>query len=261
MSARLAPKVHGNFYNRPKTIRYRPLRQYGASTPMRQLTTGQMDAIRRFDTCTIANAIERFEVRLRNEGYTWPGLKCVTGAFPPMLGYAATCRVKSENPPTAGHSYYDRTDWWDAIEQIPTPRVAVIQDIDSHPGLGASVGEVHASILKALNCVGVVTDGSVRDVPAVAAMQFPMFARSVSASHAYIHMVDFGEPVEICGLPIRPGDLLYGDCHGVLSVPLDIAANIPQVVEEILRKEQNIIDLCRSSDFSLDKLRKQVQKL
>jgi 4-hydroxy-4-methyl-2-oxoglutarate aldolase len=228
---------------------------------MRHLTPDQMNALRRLDTCTIANAIETFDLRLRNEGYTWPGLRCVTGAFPPMLGYAATCRVKSENPPTTGHSYYDRTDWWDLIERLPTPRVAVIEDIDSHPGLGASVGEVHASILKALNCVGVVTNGSVRDVPAVAAMQFPMFACGASVSHAYIHMVDFGESVEICGLRIRPGDLLYGDCHGVLSIPLEIAADIPAVVEKIARQEKNLIDLCRSSDFSLDKLHKQVQNL
>jgi 4-hydroxy-4-methyl-2-oxoglutarate aldolase len=121
------------------------------STLIRQLTPDQLDAIRKFDTCTISNAIERFQARLRNEGYTWPGLKCVTGAFPPMLGYAATCRVKSENPPATGHSYYDRIDWWDAIEQVATPRVAVIQDIDSHPGLGACVGEAHASILRALH--------------------------------------------------------------------------------------------------------------
>jgi len=107
----------------------------------------------------------------------------------------------------------------------------------------------------------VVTNGSVRDVPAFAEMQFPIFACSVSVSHAYIHMVDFGEPVEICGLRIRPGDLLYGDGHGVLSIPLEIASDIPAVVEKIVRQEKDLIALCRSSDFSVDKLRKQVQKL
>jgi 4-hydroxy-4-methyl-2-oxoglutarate aldolase len=220
-----------------------------------------MNAIRRLGTCAAANAIEVFNVRLRNEGYTRPGLKCVTGRLPPMLGYAATSRVKTESPPPTGHSYYDRTDWWDAIERLPTPRVAVIQDIDSTPGLGSSVGEVHASIMRALSCEGVVTNGSVRDIPAVAAMQFPMFARGVSVSHSYIHMVDFGGPVEICGLVIRPGDLLYGDCHGLLSIPLDIAAEIPRVADKIARDRKSIIDLCRSPEFSLDKLRKQVQQL
>ena len=226
-----------------------------------QLTTDQLNAIKSYTTCMVANAIEVFNVRLRNEGYTRPGLRCVTGNLPPMFGYAATSRVKTENPPPVGHSYYDRTDWWDAIEALPEPRVAVIQDIDSTPGLGSSVGEVHASILKALNCAGVVTNGSVRDIPAVAAMQFPMFARSVSVSHSYIHMVDFGEPVSICGLAIRSGDLLYGDCHGLLSIPIEIAAEIPRVADKIARDRKKIIDLCQSPDFSLDKLRKQVQQL
>src|SRR5689334_20627733 len=112
---------------------------------MIQLTDDQMSSLRRFDTCSLANAIETFNLRMRNEGYTRPRLKCFTGEFPPILGYAATCRVKSEHPPPSRHSYYDRTDWWVAIEQLPKPRIAVIEDIDSHPGLGASVGEVHAS--------------------------------------------------------------------------------------------------------------------
>jgi 4-hydroxy-4-methyl-2-oxoglutarate aldolase len=209
----------------------------------------------------VANAIETFDVRLRNEGYTRPGLRCVTGSLPPMLGYAATSRVRTKNPPPTGHSYYDRTDWWDAIEALPKPRIAVIQDIDSTPGLGSSVGEVHASILKVLSCEGLVTNGSVRDIPAVTAMRFPMFAGSVSVSHSYVHMVDFGEPVEICGLSIQSGDLLYGDCHGLLSIPIDIAAEIPQVADKIARERKSVIDLCRSPDFSLDKLRKQVQQL
>src|SRR4029077_11901313 len=138
----------------------------GMAKPILQLTSDQLEAIRRLGTCAVANDIETFNVRLRNEGFTWPGLRCVTGDLPPMIGYAATCRVKTENPPVAGLSYYDRTDWWDAIELLPTPRVAAIQDIDSKPGHGSSTGEVHAAILRALRCEGIVTNGSVRDIPA-----------------------------------------------------------------------------------------------
>jgi 4-hydroxy-4-methyl-2-oxoglutarate aldolase len=145
--------------------------------------------------------------------------------------------------------------------QLPIPRIAVLQDIDETPGHGASVGEVHGAILKALGCEGVVTNGSVRDIPAASAMRFPMFACGVSVSHSYIHMVDFGGPVEICGLAIRSGDLLYADCHGVLSIPIEIAAEIPQAADKIARERRTIIDLCRSPEFSLDKLRKQVQQL
>jgi 4-hydroxy-4-methyl-2-oxoglutarate aldolase len=229
--------------------------------PTPQLTNDQLNAIRRLTTCAVANAIEVFAVRLRNEGYTWPGLKCLTGSLPPMLGYAAPCRVKTMDPPLTGRSYYDRTDWWDAIQLLPAPRVAAIEDLDSTPGHGSSVGEVHASILQAMGCAGLVTNGSVRDIPAVTAMKFPMFACGVSVSHSYMHMVDFGVPVQICGLAIRPGDLLFADCHGLLSIPIDIAAEIPQAAHKVAHERKTIIDLCRSPEFSLEKLRKHVQKL
>src|SRR5689334_3455901 len=100
--------------------------------------------IRQFDTCTIANAIETFNVRLRNEGYTRPGLRCVTGGEPRILGYAATARLRSSDPPMSGKAYLDRTDWWTMIERLPMPRIAVIQDLDTGEGAASCVGEVHA---------------------------------------------------------------------------------------------------------------------
>jgi regulator of RNase E activity RraA len=225
------------------------------------LTPQQLDALRQLDTCTLANAIERFGLRLRNQGYTRPGLRCVTRSFPSVLGYAATCRVKSSNPSLTGSAYDDRTDWWAAMQQLPCPRFAVIEDIDAEPGMGASVGELHASILKALKCVAVVTNGAVRDLPAVAALGMPMFACHVSVSHSYVHMVDYGEPVEICGLEIKTGDLLYADCHGVLSIPREIAVELPTVAAELVRKERRIISLCAAPDFSLDELRAEIKEL
>jgi 4-hydroxy-4-methyl-2-oxoglutarate aldolase len=228
---------------------------------MNQLTRDQLDEIRKWNTCAVADAIETFDVRLRNEGYTMPGLKCFTGNLPPMLGYAATCKVKSDNPPPIGHSYFNRTDWWTAIERLPSPRIAVIEDIDPIPGRGSAVGQAHAAILKALSCAGVVTNGSVRDVATVSETQFPLFAASVTVSHAYSHMVGFGEPVEILGLKIQSGDLLYGDCNGVISIPIAIAAEIPRAAAEITRKKRTIVDFCQSPDFSVDELRKLVHRL
>ena len=178
-----------------------------------------------------------------------------------MLGYAVTMRIKCSNPPPAGHYYYDRTDWWNLMLQQPAPRVAVIQDIDENPGMGASTGEVHASILQAMQCEGVVTDGAVRDLPAVRRMRFPMFASYVSVSHAYMHMVDFGNGVEIHGLKIHTGDLLYGDCHGVLAIPHEIAADVAAKAAELERKERKVIDMCRSPEFAVEKLRDALRDL
>ncbi len=219
-----------------------------------------LDAIRQFDTCTIANAIERFGVRLRNEGYTRPGLHCVTGGFPKAVGYAATCRVRTADPPVTGGNYRDRTDWWYGIEQLPAPRIAVIQDIELETGSGSVVGQVHAAILKAFHCEALVTNGAVRDLEAVAAMHFPMFAGSVAVSHAYLHVVDFGEPVEIFGLKVQSGDLLFADCHGAISIPLEIAPEVARVAAEINAHDRRIVELCQSPDFSREKLREVVKE-
>jgi regulator of RNase E activity RraA len=90
-------------------------------------------------------------------------------------------------------------------------------------------------------------------------MGFPMFARSVAVSHAYLHMVDFGGEVEMFGLKIRSGDLLLADCHGVISIPLSIAAELPGVAARIHAERRNIVDLCLSPDFSTDRLHETMQ--
>jgi regulator of RNase E activity RraA len=213
-----------------------------------------LEKIRQFDTCTIANAIERFGVRLRNEGFTRPGLRCLTGDSARLLGYAATFKIRSADPPVVGSAYFDRIDWWAAIDRIPAPRVAVFEDLEAEYGSGSIVGEVHAAILKAFRCDGVITNGAVRDLPAVGRMQFSMFARTATVSHAYTHIVDYGSPVDIFGLEIRAGDLLLADCHGVISIPLGIASQIPRMASAIRAGERQIVDLCQSAEFTPERL-------
>ncbi len=179
----------------------------------------------------------------------------MNGDFACVVGYAVTVRVKTSNPPVLGRSFLSDHDWWPAIESWPKPRILAIQDIDSTPGLGASVGQVAAAILQALNCVGVVTNGAVRDLRAVADMGLPLFACHVSPSHAYAHAVDHFQPVEICGLAIRSGDVLMADCHGVVSIPLELVPSLPRIANDLLHRKRRIIDFCRSSEFSLEKLR------
>jgi len=220
-----------------------------------------LEALRRLGTCMVSNAIEAFDVRLRNSGFADSSIRCMFNDFPPIVGYAATARVRTSVPPMQGHNYFDRTDWWNAILQIPGPRIVVVEDVEKHPGLGSFVGEVHANILSALGCVGVVTNGAVRDLPQVRTTGFQFFAGNVAISHAYAHVFQYGMPVEIGGLRIEPGDLLHGDRHGILKVPLEIAALIPAVARQIQEEEERLIAICRSDDFSLDKLRELFRSL
>jgi 4-hydroxy-4-methyl-2-oxoglutarate aldolase len=219
------------------------------------LSTEQRDAILQFDTCKIANAIERLGIRLRNEGFSTTGLRCVTRGFATILGHAVTSKVKCADPPIKGYSYYDLADWWQGLLSHPGPRIAVIQDVDEKPGLGAVLSDVHAEVLRALGCQAVVTNGAVRNVPELARIGFPAFASYITMSHSYAHMVDYETPVEILGLRIAPEDLLYVDVHGVLSIPPDSVGEIIRIVREQSAKERIIIDLCRSEQFDFESLR------
>lgn len=219
------------------------------------LTCGQLEALRRLDACLLANTIETFHERLRNEGFMGHHVRCLFPHLQPMVGYAATVKIRGSLPPTTGNLYTDRTDWWDYIESLPAPRIVVVQDVSTRPGLGSLLGAVHMNILRALHCVGAVTNGSVRDLPAAESTGFHYFAGSVSVSHAYVHIVEMGKPAEIDGLKIRSGDLLHGDLHGVQTIPLDLAPGIPEAAAKIAAEEHAIIALCRSPEFSLQKLR------
>jgi 4-hydroxy-4-methyl-2-oxoglutarate aldolase len=224
------------------------------------LTSTQFEILRRLDACTLANAIESFNSRLRNEGFVDGSRRCLFPRLPPMLGYAATVKIRGSAPPTADRRYPDRTDWWDYVSKLPAPRVVVVQDVASRVGLGSLLGAVHVNILRALGCVGALTNGSVRDLPAVEKLGFPLFAGSVSVSHAYVHIVEFGTPVEIGGLKIESGELLHGDLHGVQSIPAAIAGEIPRAAAEIIAHEQTLIALCQLADFSIEKLRAAIVK-
>jgi 4-hydroxy-4-methyl-2-oxoglutarate aldolase len=224
------------------------------------LSEDDFEKISHLDTCTVSNAIERLKVRLRNEGFVYGAVHCQFPSFQPMLGYAATARIRGSSAPMTGRCYYDRMDWWDYVLTMPEPRVIVLQDIDHQPGIGAFVGEIHAQIGLALHCVGCVTNGAVRDLPAVEKAGFHLFAGSVAVSHSYAHIVDFGEPVEIGRLKIHPGNLIHGDRHGVQTIPHEIASEIPKVAASLVAEERALIELCRSAGFSLQELAARLRK-
>jgi regulator of RNase E activity RraA len=225
------------------------------------LEPAQLEQLRRLDSCSVANAIETFGVRLRNTGFADSSVRCVFEDLPPMVGYAATVRIRTSEPPMGGERYYYRVDWLDHLLSVPPPRVLIVEDLDPHPGIGSFIGDVHANILRAMGFVGVVTNGAVRNVHDVKSLNFQLFAGNLSVSHAFAHIFDFGGPVVVGHMEVRPGDLMHGDLHGVQTVPLELAHRIPAVAEDMIAQEQRIIEFCQSADFSVEKLRAEVGAL
>lgn len=216
------------------------------------LTTEQINALRRYNTPTISNAIELFDVRPRHEGFLPHTIRCLLPEVAgPMIGYAVTARTSAVPPTTSGPELLG--DYFRYVAAQPGPKVAVGQDIDDPPGLGAQFGEVTATIHKKLGCVGHITSGCPRDLDEVAAMGFHLFGLNPCVSHAYVRLVDFGKPVQIGGVEIKSGDLIHADRHGVCIIPLEVAPRLAEACAEVERVERPFLDCCREEPFDLEK--------
>ena len=178
-------------------------------------------------------------------------IQCIFPELGAMIGYAVTAVISADSP--EGRRIQP-PDWWEMILKIPEPRVIVIHDID-HPVVGSFWGEVNANIHRALGCVGTVTDGSVRDLDEVREMGFHFFSSCVTVSHAYVHLVEMGIPVKVGGLVVKPGDLILGDKHGVISIPLEIARDVPRAAQLVEDWERPVINYCKSKEFNTEGLK------
>jgi regulator of RNase E activity RraA len=220
---------------------------------MEALPAHVLDHLREFTSPTVANAIEVFNVRPRHEGFMRPEIRCVYPHLGVMAGYAATLKIRAVAPGKEGATVRPRVHW-EKVLQVPAPRVVVVEDLDDPPGVGSYWGEVNANVHLALGCVGVVTNGGVRDLDEVRALRFHFFAAHISVSHAYVHIVEAGTPVRVGGLIVRPGDLLHADQHGVVNVPWELAAKIPEAAGKVADVEHRIIACSQSTEFTLDGL-------
>ena len=219
------------------------------------LSPKQLEVLKEISTPTVCNAIETFKLQSNAEGFINDDIHPFFPELGTMIGYAATARASAASPPT-GKQASLRYELMELLLTLPEPRILVIEDIDSPGGLGAFWGEVQTNIHRRLGCIGTVTNGGVRDLDEVRAMGFQFFAKRAIPSHAYVHLVDVGQPVTIGGLTVNTGDIIHGDQHGVTRIPLEIAADIPHAAEQIEAREKTIINYCRSDDFSVDGLRK-----
>lgn len=213
-----------------------------------------LEALRRYDTPTVANAIETFNIRPRNTGFMDASVRCMYPDFGVMVGYACTAIIAAAQP-AAAKPRVSREEWWNVVARTPGPRVVVMQDIDAKP-IGSFWGEVNGNIHKALGCAGVVTNGGVRDMNEVRALGFHYYANAVLVSHAYVHLVDIDVPVTVGGIVVNPGDIIHADQHGVQVVPAAIVPQIPEAVARLTERERVVIEACQAPDFSIEKLKK-----
>ena len=216
-----------------------------------------VEILGRFDTPTVCNALEIVAPERRAMGFTTRPLVPADPALPPMVGFARTATIRavvpSPLPPDAQRKR--RADYYEYLAEGPGPTIAVIQDLDPEPGFGAFWGEVNSNIHKGLGCLGAVTNGSYRDVDALAS-GFQILGGEVGPSHAHVHLVDHGGQVNVFGMSVCHGDLIHADRHGAVVIPAGAVNGLPAAIDLMVRREKVILDACKEPDFDIEMLKK-----
>lgn len=226
------------------------------------LPASVLEALARYDTPTICNAMEIVAPERRLIGFTTKPLVCPFPDLPPIVGYARTVTIRSamKSGLSAAEQSAQRIAYYEYVGTGYGPRISVIQDIDGPDiGFGAFWGEVQSNVHKALGCLGVVTDGSIRDTPQWAP-GFQALAGSIGPSHAYVHAESFGGDVRVAGMTVRSNDLIHADRHGAIVIPIDVAAKLPDAAELCGRRETPILEIARSPSFTLEKLKEALKR-
>ena len=221
------------------------------------LTAADLNKLTEWDTPTICNGLEHLSSEYRVKSFTVEQMQCFDPSLPPIIGYARTAMISSMTPPEGKPEDIreKRARYYETISAPPNPSISVIQDLDPTPGFGAFWGEVNTAIHKGLGCLGVVTNGSFRDIDACAP-GFQLLGGKVAPSHAWVHLVAIECEVNIFGMAVKPNDIIHADRHGAVVVPEECVKELPSAIDVLTRREAVILEVARSPGFNVEILKK-----
>ena len=223
---------------------------------MPEFTDADLKLLTTWDTPTICNALEVVVPHRRATGFTVRPMVCLDPSLAPIVGRARTATIRAMDPSarSAAELREVRIAYYEYLADADGPTVTVIQDIDPEPGFGAFWGEVNTAVHKGLGSLGAVTNGSMRDLDDCAP-GFQLLAGEVGPSHAHVHVVDHGGPVNVYGMAVRHDDIVHADRHGAVVIPPEAVKELPAAVDLLTRREAVILECARGPDFDIDKLR------
>lgn len=218
----------------------------------RLFTLEDLQRLSDWDTATICNALEIVAPERRAVGFTTRQVVPLYPQMRPIVGLARVGTIQAREGARA--QVAQRADWYEYVADSDLPSIVVVQDMDLHPGYGAFWGEVHTTLHRRLGALGCVTNGSFRDI-GMCDPDFQVLGGSVGPSHAYVHLVDFGRPVDVLGMHVCHDDVIHADVHGAVVIPAECVRTLPDAVDLVARREKVILDLVKDPDFSPGRLR------
>jgi regulator of RNase E activity RraA len=210
------------------------------------VSAAELKLLAQYDTPTIANVIELFEVRPRSAGFMDKRIRACFPEMPPIVGYAATATMRTAYARAEGAAYASLDEQVERFAELPGPAIVVFQDLDDPP-VGATFGEIMCATYQCFGALGIVTSGPARDLDQVRRLGFAAFSDGVVSSHSFSHIASIHQTVRVGGMEVRPGDLLHADANGVCGIPHAIAREVAHAAAEYVAAEAVVIDFAKSA--------------
>lgn len=191
-----------------------------------------------FDSATVQNAMILVRGYVdANIDYTSQELKSYN-FDKPIVGIAVTGKVTPLNEP---NSKIDFNDLYVNVKKSEFPVIVVLEDVEKEKGRAAIIGDVMANMARVLGAVGMVAEGSVRDIPGIKKANMPVWGTGRVPGHGPFNLIETQTSVVVSKLKIDPGDLLIADEDGITRIPLEIAEETLEKCEAVRKKESEMM--------------------
>ena len=219
------------------------------------MTKEILNEIGKYDTPTMCNALEAVMGSRTAVGFTKKQIVAADPKLPSIVGFASTAKIRAASPPIISPEKVqeNRLAYYDYVADADNPSIIVIEDTDYPNCTGAFWGELNVAIHKGLKINGTLTNGLVRDLGMID-KGYQVLAGGIGPSHAFVHVTNLNQTVNIFGLEIKPGDLVHADIHGAMVVDKKYLDAMPEALRLVTAKEEPILEAARKANFNIEKL-------
>lgn len=216
-----------------------------------------MEELRDFDTALLANTIGYIDPTPAHLWYMGGSIRSQTPSLGPTVGVAVTVEADTSSP----NNKADAAGYWQQLEEMAkmdVPAVWVVRAVGSRPDHECIIGDGMAKSLMSVGCIGIVTDGGVRDVPGLLNAGFAAYCRGTTIHHTALRFRRMNKSVKVGGITVKTGDVIHAGEEGVITLPRGCLDKLAEAAIRMRAFEHEAHIGLRRTDLSIKEKQKWV---